>query len=152
MDWQIVLAAWGAGLSTVLALLALHGWWRDRPRIVVSVPHASTTILIMGGDQLSGRPTANVVTAVAITNAGRRPVTVVAIGATDVAAKSGTVIAADLNILLTEGARHVEEIGRARIAAGLDVEERGLDECVRYVWVRDATGREFRSTQYPLRG
>lgn len=152
MDWQIVLAAWGAGLSTVLALLALHGWWRDRPRIVVSVPHVNITVMRINDDQFSLRPNPDIVTAVAITNAGRRPVTVVAIGATDVAAKTGTVIAADLNILLTEGARHVEEIGRARIAAGLDVEERGLDECVRYVWVRDATGREFRSGQYPLRG
>lgn len=147
MDVQLLLAAWGAGLSTVLALLALRGWRVDRPALTVGAACSEVAPWGVAGD---GQPPHKMIK-VSIANEGRRPTTVVTIGATDFARKTGSAIVEDLCVLLAEGAHHVEAIDHEGFARRLDVEPGGLSDTVRYIWVRDAAGRQFRSAEFPLR-
>lgn len=140
MSWELLLGAWGAGLSTALLL---REWWQSRARLDVRVaiedvedprhPNAA------GQDALR-------------------------IDVTNVGVVARTVIAAGIEM---EGSPYLPHVGRDRsvlLAAG-EHEMFGeyLDELyerigdsidpvrLQFAWVRDSTGRMYRTKPYPLR-
>lgn len=142
MNWDLVLGAWGAILATVLAIIEVRRHRRDRAELTFTT-ETFTIPMDPNGDGPDGYR-------ISVTNSGRRPITVAAVGVTTSAPTRFVALSGDSVTLLPEGACH-------RVEGLLD----GLDEVmpptmthvdgVVHAWALDTTGRRHLSVKYPFR-
>jgi hypothetical protein len=144
MNWELALAAWGAGLSTFLAVSSLFHYRRHRTTLLLSGRLATES----DGNSSPPGPSYYSFT---VTNTSSRPVTVVALGVIDSASHARIAITHNLSVVLTAGASYTESGPQALLAKRLQVEQHEIPESIRFLWAQDARGQECHTDQFPLR-
>jgi hypothetical protein len=132
-DVTSVLAIYGAVLSTLAILLDITRYVKDRPKVVVEADHHVLYTTQKGVHKLG----------IKVTNKGTRPATVEACGFTidsESEEKLLSVLDRTLPKRLDEGESHTAYADPAEVQASL----------ILFAWVRDATGRVYKSKKRPF--
>jgi hypothetical protein len=134
-EWTPWIAAYAAILSTLVAAWNIWVYFQDRPELEVGCTPG-------GHKTIDGRVTPGI--SIRMANSGKRPLTIVASGVmldTGSPENIASIYDPGLPVESTQGRQHTTHVFPDQVDAGK----------VRYAWARDATGKVYRSKDWPLR-
>ena len=136
-NFTSLLAIYGAVLATIVFVWDIFKYFGDRPNLRVNAYRDIRAAALLSDSQTYP------IVVLAMVNIGKEPLTVVASGfrlGTESDDNTITLPDADLPKELTQGQRHTTDVSPDDIAAYK----------ILYAWVRDATGKVYRSKKHPL--
>lgn len=134
----IIIAIYGAVLSTIVALFNIIKHFNDKPKIVVKT---KPSFFYESSDP--GKEIKKI--GVEIINSGKRPITISYSGF-----KLG--IKTNMNICQIIDPNLPKQIAEGESYTSYTDFIEGSHDKIIYAWVKDATGKEYKSNKWPLRG